>query len=94
MTKQEFCELLGAPVSDGFYRDIETVYNYHPSISGCMSLGKAQVIQLFKEFGFRIFTDMLPTAMLAKAKEEHIRLAKLELQELEDDYKLFRYGVS
>jgi len=92
MTKQEFCELLGAPVSDGFYRDIETVYNYHPSISE--TGGIMQVVRLFKEFGFRIFTDMLPTAMLAKAKEEHIRLAKLKLQELEDDYKLFRCGVS
>ena len=92
MTKLEFCELLGAPVSDGFYRDIETVYTYHPSISE--TEGKMQVVRLFKEFGFRIFADMLPTAQRAKDKEDFIRAARFRLQELEDDYKLFRCGVT
>ena len=92
MTRQEFTALLGAPVSDGFWRDIEIVYTYHPSISEVD--GKAQIVYLFRTHGMRIICDMLESSRVAKRLEEGIRMAQLQLQEAKESYELYKLGVT
>lgn len=85
MTKQEFEERLNKTVNSTDYEKIEEVYEYHPSISE--TDGKDQIAYLFKTFGMRIITDMLPTARKAKELEEKIRQARLTLENLKTEYK-------
>ena len=85
MTRQEFEQRLGWSVSENEYRNIETVYTFHPSISE--TAGKDQITYLYKTFGMRIIEDMLPTAEQSKVLEEQIRDSKIRLDVLLDEYK-------
>lgn len=85
MTKQEFEQRLGWAVSENEYRNIETVYAFHPSISE--TSGKDQITYLYKTFGMRIIEDMLPTAKQAKVLGEQIIDSKIRLDVLLDEYK-------
>lgn len=57
MMKEEFEKLATRPFTASEYKEIEYVYNYHPSIEN-----KAQIASLYDEFGMRIIRDMRPTA--------------------------------
>ena len=92
MTKQEFTGLLGSDVADAVYADIEKVYTYHPSISEVD--GKRQIVALFREFGYRIVRDMLATAQKAEDMICEIQVQRMKLEEMQEEYKLFRTGFS
>ena len=61
------------------------VYNYHPSIDPIK--GKAQIANLYINFGMRIIKDMHNTAKEAEEIEEQIRLLQLEMDSLKKKYE-------
>lgn len=92
MSREEFISRLGQEtrhVSKEDWEVIETVYNFHPSISN--TEGKDQVALLYKVFGMRILRDMLDTAIEARTLEQAIILAKKNLEEAEDKYQLLKH---
>jgi len=85
MTYEEFTDLVETKVSIQDFRFIETVYNFHPSISN--TDGKKQIAMLVDTFGMRIIFDMLPTATSAKELDTEIRVAKARVSELQEKYR-------
>ena len=88
MLREEFNKLVSEKMYDGKpfdigdeeYKVIETVYCFHPSISE--TNGKEQVANLYIDFGFVIFLDMLPRArVIANIEHERVELNK-KLEEL------------
>ena len=88
MTKQEFTFLTNREFTDAEYAAIETVYTFHPSINE--TEGKKQITSLYETFGIRIITDMLPTANKAREYEEQIIKKRHELEELQEEFKIFK----
>lgn len=64
-------------VTDRNYKDIETVYNYHPSISD-----KDDIALIYVRFGMRAIRDMLPTALVVAEYEQQQMALKHQLEEL------------
>lgn len=85
MMKSEFEELCNCTISAGAYSVIETVYNFHPSISN--TDGKQQVKMLFDNFGIAIFYDMLARATKCRDIEQRINDYNAKIYELKKEYK-------
>ncbi len=84
MTKEEFLERTPGtekPTQEQ-WDIIETVYNYHPSISE--TNGKSQIAYLYVGFGFRVIKDMYPTANKAKEIITKMQIMKAKLEFLKD----------
>lgn len=86
MTKQEFENRYGGPISQEKYNKIEFVYNYYPGLSE--TTGKDQIVKLYHMLGMRIIDDMFPRAKEAAVLEEKIRAARTELEDLQNQYKM------
>ena len=67
MMKVEFEELIEDQISQEDYSKIETVYVWYPSFGD-----KRQAATLYREFGMRIFEDLLPRAEKARKLEEQM----------------------
>ena len=99
MTKQEFLdyvkELIPSndpkyKVSDQDYSTIETVYQFHPSISD--SNGKAEIAKLYVKFGMPIINDMKPRAELMAQKERELSDLDSSILALKQDMDILRNG--
>lgn len=101
MTKHEFLTAINdmlpegehiSCITDQEYAVIESVYNFHPSISE--TGGKKEIAYLYVTFGWAIIKDMEPRAKLMMEKERQLAAINSSLQELEkemDDIKKGRY---
>lgn len=98
MLREEFNELISKKLFDGKpfdigdeeYKVIETVYCFHPSISD--TDGKKQVADLYANFGFVIFLDMLPRAkVIENIYYERMKIEQ-SLKELEEEEDFARCG--
>lgn len=97
MTREEFAarikdidENASGEVTDKEWKDIEMVYNFHPSISE--TGGKNQIAMLYHTFGFRIIKDMLPTAQMMEIKERELRVARAALQKVQREMAEIKAG--
>ena len=88
MMKEEFEKLVTRPFTASEYKEIEYVYNYHPSIEN-----KAQIASLYDEFGMRIIRDMRPTAEKAEEYESEMRVLRAKLANVETAYKNLKNGI-
>lgn len=88
MMKEEFEKLTTRPFTASEYKEIEYVYNYHPSIGN-----KAQIASLYNEFGMRIIRDMRPTAEKAEEYESEMRVLRAKLASVETAYKNLKNGI-
>lgn len=88
MMKEEFEKLVTRPFTASEYKEIEYVYNYHPSIEN-----KAQIAALYDEFGMRIIRDMRPTAEKADEYESEMRVLRAKLDCVKTAYEDLRKGV-
>ena len=86
MTREEFNKIVSKKievdfeVSDYEYEVIEKVYTFHPSIKN--NGGKEQVVDLYVNFGYIIFLDMLPRAKVMENIDYERRDLKAKLEEL------------
>jgi signal recognition particle GTPase len=85
MTKQEFESRITKPITDGDYAKVEMVYIFHPSID--CNKGKDEIAQLYNMFGMRVIIDMIPTAEKAKDLADQMRLARMNLKHLVEEYE-------
>lgn len=85
MQKQEFEKLIENPVTDAEYKVIETVYQWHPSVSNVS--GKEEVAELYKSFGITIFYDMYPRAEMACDLEKKLQRAQSEVEKIKEKIK-------
>lgn len=98
MMKSEFenklTELTGfsyeGKISDADYKIIDYVYTFHPCISD--TDGKRQAALLYKEFGMRIFRDMLKTATKNSDLIVEIGRARKHLEFLLEEADALRKG--
>ena len=88
MMKEEFEKLVTRPFTASEYKEIEYVYNYHPSIEN-----KAQIASLYDEFGMRIIRDMQPTAEKAEEYESEMRALRAKLYYVKAAYENLRRGL-
>lgn len=79
MMKSEFEARIGHEIDPSIYKDIEYVYNYHPS-----DMDKDEAAKLYTMFGPLIFEVMRPQADEAFQHKEHIR----DLEQKAHDIKL------
>lgn len=70
MTKQEFEKLLGEEVSYANFSVIETVYNFHPSISE--RHGKTEIVHMYQLGGMAVMEDMYVRAKRLQSTDEVI----------------------
>lgn len=75
MMKHEFEKLIGKEVSQEVYDKVETVYMNYPGISD-----KQQIVDLYKQFGMVIITDLLPRAKEIQDREVKIHQLKVEIE--------------
>lgn len=68
MNKQEFEERIKESISEQNYKIIETVYNYHPSISEVN--GKDQIANLYEIGGMALIRSMLEIANIMNNLEK------------------------
>ena len=68
MNKQEFEERIKGSISEQNYKIIETVYNYHPSISEVN--GKDQIVNLYEIGGMALIRSMMESANIMKTLEK------------------------
>lgn len=78
MTKFEFENEYGKPISNEHYKLIEFVYMYHPCIDS--GIGKSQVATLYKMCGLQVFRDMEQTAKEAQTLEEDILKLRAQIE--------------
>jgi hypothetical protein len=52
--------------------------------------GKDQIAELFSRFGMRLITDMLPTAIQAKAYDEKIMSLRMQLDRARQEFNDFK----
>lgn len=98
MMREEFNKLVSEKMYDGKpfdvgnedYEVIETVYNFHPAISG--TDGKIQVADLYINFGYIVFLDMLPRALAIQNIESEEAVIKASLSELERKKTIVQFG--
>lgn len=77
MMKQKFEILIGHPVSEEEYSTIEYVYTWYPTISE--TEGKAQIAQLYTDFGMPLIEDMVERAGKVEKAERDLQLFSKEL---------------
>ena len=90
MSREEFEAKLGREINPAEYKDIEFVYNFHPSISE--TDGKKQIADLYKLGGIRLIRDMIPTARKAQEIEDEIRELNLQLANAKRAYEALKRG--
>lgn len=82
MQKAEFEQLINTTVSDEEYTIIETVYNYHPSISDVH--GKKQIRDIYLDFGMSVILDMYPRAEKIFELELATRCLEMKINEIKE----------
>lgn len=76
--------------ADDEYRDIETVYAFHPSIPNVG--GKRMIAELYVNCGMTLIYDMLPRAEAIERVEKEVRRAKEEYNRLAEIYDGLKRG--
>lgn len=76
--------------ADDEYRDIETVYVFHPSIPNVG--GKRVIAELYVNYGMALIYDMLPRAEAIERVEKEVRRAKAEYNRLAEIYDGLKRG--
>ena len=67
MLKEEFERLICSDIPNEVYKEIEYVFNYHPS-----QMDKSDAAMLYNSFGLRIFRDMKDAADVIFDLEDQI----------------------
>lgn len=90
MLKEEFERRIGETVSDDAYKEIEYVYEFHPSISE--TCGKDQIATIWMIGKGRIIKDMMNTAREAERIETEIRRTNSKLESLKKELRMLKRG--
>lgn len=77
-------------VTEEEYRQIEHVYNFHPSISE--TYGKIQISQLYMAYGMAIIRDMTPRANRMMELERRQQCLRCQMEEVKGEIRAAREG--